>query len=39
MVHELSEIMRLDDSWGDADVIVGTAVNEARAARLKLAEP
>lgn len=33
MVHELSEIMRLDDSWGDADVIVGNAVAEARAAR------
>jgi len=37
MVHELSEIMRLDDTWGDADVIVGSAVTEARAARQKLA--
>ena len=36
MVHELSEILRVDDSWGDADVIVGTAVAEARAARHEL---
>ncbi len=33
MVHELNEILRVDDSWGDADVIVGDAVAEARAAR------
>lgn len=33
MVHELSEILRVDDSWADADVIVGNAVQEARAAR------
>ena len=33
MVHEFSEIMRIDESWGDADVIVGNAVAEARAAR------
>ncbi|HEU4615526.1 MAG TPA: hypothetical protein VFS15_25705, partial [Kofleriaceae bacterium] len=33
MIHELSEIMRLDDSWSDADVLVGNAVTEARAAR------
>lgn len=33
MVHEISEILRLDDSWGDADVIVSNAVAAARAAR------
>jgi eukaryotic-like serine/threonine-protein kinase len=33
MVHEVSEVLRLDDSWGDADVIVGAAVAEAREAR------
>jgi serine/threonine-protein kinase len=33
MVHEVSEILRLDDTWGDADVIVGRAVTEARGAR------
>lgn len=33
MVHELSEILRVDDSWADADVIVSNAVAEARAAR------
>jgi serine/threonine protein kinase len=37
MVHEFSEIMRLDDSWGDADVIVGNAVADARTARQQLA--
>lgn len=31
MVHELNEILRVDDSWGDADVIVGDAVAAARA--------
>jgi eukaryotic-like serine/threonine-protein kinase len=36
MVHEFSEIMRIDESWGDADVIVGTAVEQARAARRDL---
>jgi eukaryotic-like serine/threonine-protein kinase len=36
MVHELSEILRVDDSWGDADVIVGNAVMQARAARQQL---
>ncbi|HEY5925142.1 MAG TPA: serine/threonine-protein kinase [Kofleriaceae bacterium] len=39
MVHELSEILRVDDSWGDADVIVGTAVSDAREARQKLKFP
>lgn len=33
LVHELNEILRVDDSWGDADLIVGDAVAEARAAR------
>ena len=33
MVHEISEILRLDDTWGDADVIVSKAVADARAAR------
>lgn len=33
MIHELSEILRLDDSWGDADLLVGNAVTEARASR------
>jgi serine/threonine-protein kinase len=33
MVHEISEIMRLDDSWGDADLLVGNAVADARRPR------
>jgi serine/threonine protein kinase len=33
MLHEFSEVLRLADSWGDADVIVGNAVQEARASR------
>ena len=37
MVHELGEILRIDDAWGDADVLVSTAVAEARAARHLLA--
>jgi serine/threonine-protein kinase len=36
MVHEFSEVLRLDDSWGDADVLVSNAVLEARAARQEL---
>jgi serine/threonine-protein kinase len=36
MVHEISEILRVDDSWGDADVIVGKAVADAREARRQL---
>jgi serine/threonine protein kinase len=36
MVHELNEILRTDDSWGDADVLVGSAVAEARAAKHRL---
>jgi len=35
MVHELNEILRVDDSWGDADQLVGNAVAEARIARQK----
>ena len=38
MVHEFSEIMRLDDTWGDADALVGNAVADARAARDTLAK-
>jgi serine/threonine-protein kinase len=33
MVHELSEIMRIDDSWSDADLLVGNAVTDARSSR------
>jgi len=36
MAHELGEILREGGSWGDADVIVGTAVAEARIAAGKL---
>ena len=32
MAHEIGEILR-EDSWGDADVLVGTAVAEARIAQ------
>jgi serine/threonine-protein kinase len=37
MIHELSEILRLDDSLGDADALISNAVTDARAARSKLA--
>ncbi len=37
MAHELNEIMREDDSWGDADMIVSTAVAEARIAQKRTA--
>jgi serine/threonine protein kinase len=36
MVHEFSEILRTDDSWGDPDVLVGNAVAEARIAKQRL---
>ena len=32
MAHEFSEVLREGGSWGDADVVVGTAVAEARLA-------
>jgi hypothetical protein len=37
MVHEISEILRKDESWGDADVLVGNSVAEARVAKQQLA--
>lgn len=36
MAHELGEILREGGSWGDADVLVGTAVAEARIAAAQL---
>ena len=36
MAHELGEILREGDSWGDADVLVGNAVAEARIAQAQL---
>ena len=36
MAHELGEILREGGSWGDADVLVGTAVAEARIAQSNL---
>jgi serine/threonine protein kinase len=39
MAHELGEILREGGSWGDADVIVGTAVAEARIAQGNLPAP
>lgn len=39
MAHELGEILREGGSWGDADVIIGTAVAEARIAQSKLPRP
>jgi len=36
MAHELGEILREGGSWGDADVIIGTAVAEARIAQNNL---
>lgn len=33
MAHELGEILREGGSWGDADVLVGTAVAESRIAQ------
>ncbi|HEY0482736.1 MAG TPA: serine/threonine-protein kinase [Kofleriaceae bacterium] len=36
MAHELGEILREGDSWGDADVLVGNAVAEARIAQRQL---
>jgi eukaryotic-like serine/threonine-protein kinase len=38
MAHEFSEIMRTDATWGDPDVLIGTAVAEARMAKNRLAE-
>jgi len=35
MAHTIGEILR-EDSWGDADVLIGTAVAEARIAQGKL---
>jgi serine/threonine-protein kinase len=37
--HELSEVLRLGDAWGDADVLIGSAVAEARVAMQKLPPP
>ncbi|MCW5805805.1 MAG: serine/threonine protein kinase [Deltaproteobacteria bacterium] len=39
MAHELSEVLRIGDAWGDADVLVGSAVAEARVALLKMPPP
>jgi serine/threonine protein kinase len=36
MAHEIGELLREGDSWGDADVLVGNAVAEARIARSQL---
>jgi len=36
MAHELGEVLREGGSWGDADVIIGNAVAEARIAQSKL---
>jgi serine/threonine-protein kinase len=36
MAHELNEILRGEDSWGDADVLVGNAVAEARIGQAQL---
>ncbi|HEX3762278.1 MAG TPA: serine/threonine-protein kinase [Kofleriaceae bacterium] len=36
MAHELNEILRGEDSWGDADVLVGNAVAEARVGMAQL---
>jgi serine/threonine protein kinase len=36
MAHEIGEILREGDSWGDADVLVGNAVAEARIAQASL---
>jgi serine/threonine protein kinase len=38
MVHELNEILRTDDSWGDADALVSTAVAEARIAKQRIVD-
>ncbi|HSR97955.1 MAG TPA: serine/threonine-protein kinase [Kofleriaceae bacterium] len=39
MAHELGEILREGGSWGDADVLVGTAVAESRIAMANLPPP
>ncbi len=39
MAHELGEILREGGSWGDADVIIGTAVAEARIAQRSMPPP
>src|SRR5204863_8929626 len=36
MAHEFGEILRGEESWGDADVLVGNAVAEARIAQANL---
>ncbi len=38
MVHELNEVLRTDDSWGDADALVSTAVAEARIAKQRVVD-
>jgi serine/threonine protein kinase len=39
MAHEFGEILREGGSWGDADVLVGTAVAETRIAMANLPAP
>ena len=39
MAHEIGEILREGGSWGDADVLVGTAVAETRIAQNNLPAP
>jgi len=39
MAHEIGEILREGGSWGDADVLVGNAVAEARIAQSQLPPP
>lgn len=36
MAHELSEVLRIGGTWGDADAIVGGAVADSRVAKQKL---
>jgi serine/threonine protein kinase len=36
MAHELSEVLRVGGTWGDADAIVGSAVADTRAAKQRL---
>jgi eukaryotic-like serine/threonine-protein kinase len=39
MAHELNEVLRTGESWGDPDAIIGAAVAEARVAKAKLPAP
>ena len=39
MAHEIGEILREGGSWGDADVLIGNAVAEARIAQSQLPPP